>query len=194
MALAALVPAPGRAGSALRLRRADAKNCPPQPAHRYEKVGLCARLSAFAEPWPRWACRPLRARAGAGADATAPAVPARGWVQRSAGPGPPPLPRTLGPTSSSRSSTGNGQGGRGRVRGARTPPRTRPRARAATAPICRADRARVRRPPPAFHPPLALSAPPLPTPRRPAHAQHAARVACPLVGRACSLVASSAAA
>ena len=97
---------PGRAGSALRLRRADAKSPAPRPARRYEKVGLCARLSAFAEPWPRWACRPLHARDGAGADAGATTAPESVQVQRSAGSGPQPWPRTLGSTSSSRSSTG----------------------------------------------------------------------------------------
>ena len=61
-----------------------------------------------------------------------------------------------------------GQGGRDRVRRCARTPHTRPRARAATLPACRADPARVRRPPPAFHPRRALAAPPLPTPRRPA--------------------------
>ena len=46
---------PGRAGSALRLRNAGTKSPGGQPKRRFEKVGLCPRLSAFAEPWPRWA-------------------------------------------------------------------------------------------------------------------------------------------
>ena len=50
------------------------------------------------------------------------------------------------------------------------------------------------RPPPTSRPRLVLSAPPSPTPRRPAHAQHAARVARPRVGPTCSLAATSAAA
>ena len=86
-----------------------------------------------------------------------------------------------------------GQGGRDRRRGARIPPHTRPRARAAAPPACQADPARVPHPPPAFHPRSALSAPLSPTPRGPAHAQHAARVACPLVGPASSLAAHVAA-
>ena len=87
-----------------------------------------------------------------------------------------------------------GQGGRDRRRGARIPPHTRPRARAAAPPACQADPARVPHPPPAFHPRSALSAPLSPTPRGPAHAQHAARVARPRVGPTCSLAATSAAA
>ena len=46
---------PGRAESALRLRNAGTKSPGGQPKRRYEKVGLSPRLSAFAEPWPRWA-------------------------------------------------------------------------------------------------------------------------------------------
>ena len=61
------------------------------------------------------------------------------------------------------SSTSTGQGGRDRRRGARSPPHTRPRARAATPPTRPTDPARVPRPPPAFHPRRALSAPPMPT-------------------------------
>ena len=76
---------PGRDGSALRLRSAGKKSPGGQPARRYEEVGLCARLSAFAEPWPRWAYRPLRARAGAGAGAEAIAAPLPSFGRRSAG-------------------------------------------------------------------------------------------------------------
>ena len=156
---------PGRAGSALRLRRADVKSPPPQPARRYEKVGLCARLSAFAEPWPRWACRPLGARAGAGADAGATTAPASIQVQRSAGSGPQPWPRTLGSTSSSRSSTGQ------RARRPRSSPRCAcpaphplPRARSDHARM--PGRSRTRAPPSA-------RIPPSPCPLRPSLA-HAA--------------------
>ena len=114
---------PGRDGSALRLRSAGKKSPGGQPARRYEEVGLCARLSAFAEPWPRWACRPLRARAGAGAGAAAPAAPVRGQVQWSSGWGPKPPPQTLGPTTSSSSSTARrGKEAKIDFRGARAPP------------------------------------------------------------------------
>ena len=82
-----------------------------------------------------------------------------------------------------------GQGGRDPVRRCALTAHARPRLRAATLPACWADHARVRRPPPAFHPRRALAAPPLRTSRRPALAQHAARVACPLVGPSCSLAA-----
>ena len=76
---------PGRAGSALRLRSADAKSPGPPPALMRAHVGLCAPLSAFAEPWPRWAYRPSRTRAGPGAGAIARAAPAPGRVHRSTG-------------------------------------------------------------------------------------------------------------
>ena len=76
---------PGRAGSALRLRSADAKSPGPPPALMRAHVGLCAPLSAFAEPWPRWAYRPSRKRAGPGAGAIARAAPAPGRVHRSTG-------------------------------------------------------------------------------------------------------------
>ena len=76
---------PGRAGSAQRLRGADAKSPGPPPALMRAHVGLCARWSAFVEPWPRWAYRPSRTRAGPGAGAIARAAPAPGRVHRSTG-------------------------------------------------------------------------------------------------------------
>ena len=76
---------PGRAGCAQRLRSADAKSPGPPPALMRAHVGLCAPLSAFAEPWPRWAYRPSRARAVPGAGAIAGAAPAPGRVHRSTG-------------------------------------------------------------------------------------------------------------
>ena len=90
---------PGRAGSALRLRSAGVKRHGPPPVLTRAHVGLCAPLSAFAEPWPRWAYRPSRARAMPGAGAAATAAAARVRVPRSPGSEPPLCPRTLGPTS-----------------------------------------------------------------------------------------------
>ena len=155
---------PGRAGSALRLRSAGAEGPAPQRARRCAHVGLCARLSAFAGPWPRWAYRPSRARAGAGAGAAATAAAARGRVQRSAGSEPPLCPRTLGPTSFFLIVVSQ------RARWSRSSPRCahpapHPPSRARSDPTHPPDRPGARAPASAPPVPSALPSPPLPCPR-----------------------------
>ena len=155
------------------------------------KVAAAGQVAAAAQVRMSWPLRSLERLCGALAQMGLPAVArarrSRSWCSSPSSPSARPGAMVFGvgaeaPAPNSRAyyilkffDGAAGQGGQDRLRRCARTPHTHPRARTATLPACRADPARVRRPPSAFHPRLALSAPPLPTPRRPALAQAAWR-------------------
>ena len=135
--------------------RADARSC--GPLRSFER--LCGALAQMGLPAVAHARRARSRCDGQGSPSAWPGAPVYG-VRAEA----------LAPNSRADfllkfSQRATGQGGRDRVRGARAPPHTRPRVRAAAPAACRTDLARARRPPPASRPRFALVATPLGTPR-----------------------------